>query len=40
MFEDLIDAYTFFYKQPVYKQPVVRALKTVATFEAQISPVA
>ena len=32
--------YTFFYKQPVYKQPVLRPLKNVATFEAQKSPVA
>ena len=30
----------FLYKQPVYKQPVLRPLKNVATFEAQISPVA
>ena len=30
----------FFYKQPVYKQPVLRPLKNVATFEAQKSPVA
>ena len=30
----------FLYKQPVYKQPVLRPLKNVATFEAQKSPVA
>ena len=30
----------FFYKKPVYKQPVLRPLKNVATFEAQKSPVA
>ena len=36
-----LDVYTFFlYKQPVYKQPVLRSLKNVATFEAQKSPVA
>ena len=29
-----------FFKQPVYKQPVLRPLKNVATFEAQKSPVA
>ena len=33
--------YTFFlYKQPVYKQPVLRPLKNVATFEAHNLPVA
>ena len=32
--------YTFFlYQQPVYKQPVLRPLKNVATFEAQKLPV-
>ena len=32
----------FFYKQPVYvyKQPVLRSLKNLATFEAQKCPVA
>ena len=36
-----VPAYTFFlYKQPVYKQPVLRPLKNEATFEAQKSPVA
>ena len=30
----------FFYKKPVYKQPVLRPLKNVATFEAQKSPTA
>ena len=30
----------FFYKQPVYKQPVLRPLKNAATFKAQKSPVA
>ena len=30
----------FFYKQPVYKQPMLRPLKNVATFEAQKSAVA
>ena len=32
--------YTFFYKQSVYKQPVLRPIKNVATLEAQKSPVA
>ena len=31
---------TFFFKQPVYKQPVLRPLKNVAAYEAQKSPVA
>ena len=31
---------TLFYKQPVYKQPVLRPLKNVAIFEAQKLPIA